>query len=689
MRKCLRLPKLVLFGTLVIILGCPLFTVAQTDSLQRELKAAKEDTTRMLIYSRLALIPAQDVKLSISYLDSALVIGERVTDKNYVGRIIKNKGEVFTIKALPDSAIFYFKQAIDVYTLTANWQELSMTYYSIANAYSALEQNELALESFIAGFTVADQHNIKRSKAYNKNGLATIHFKMKNYPEATRNHLEALKVSLDVGDPKLTGWIYTGLGQTLLSTGSLDSALTYFNGALASYSSVDYLPGVAAAHNNIGVTYCYQEKYNEAIPHYRIAASTKHEYGELHGESTALNNISQLYVLTDQPDSAVFYALASLRIASGLSSLNHKKMAYGYVADAYASAEQFDSAYKYERLFKNYTDSINDKNLNDQISEMRAKYDNDQQQQQIALLEKNNEIGQLWNYFFAAAGGLVLVVAIFVFARYRSKKKANELLEMQNNQISEQKKEITDSIQYAKRIQQALLASSSLIRKHLRDHFILYQPKDIVSGDFYWASAKNNSFWIAVCDSTGHGVPGAFMSLLNTTFLSEAINEKAFEHPGEVFDFTRRRLIESLSHADEEESGGNDGMDAILLKISGNEIEYCGANGSGILVRNGEVTELTTDKMPVGRSPRETVEFSTHNLNVQSGDIIYLFTDGYADQFGGAKGKKFKRKTLVEHLVRNHQRSSSEQKLMLEQNHVEWKGQLEQIDDILVVGLFF
>lgn len=659
------------------------------DSLRRMLKNAPDDTSRMVIYMKLAAIPGQDISLCMSYLDSALVIGERVSNKNYVGRVIKNKGDLYQSRAQPDSAVVYLRQAIDVFTLTGNWSDLVMTHYSLGNAYSNLEKNDLALQSFIDGSKIAVQRNLNRENTYCVNGIATSYFKQKNYPQAKRYHTDALNTALDLGDPKLIAWIYTGLANTLITTGNIDSALICFNNALVYYTKANYLPGIAGAHNNIGVCFSYKENYDEAISNYRIAASAKHAYREFNGESTALNNISQLFILMKNADSAIYYARASYAISLTVPSLAHKRQAVGVMAEAYEYAKQYDSAFKYEKLCKEYTDSVNDESLNQKIAEMQGLFNNEQQEQKITLLEQSNQIGTLYNYVFGAGGMIVLIIGLFIYMRYRSKKKANVVLAEQNAQIIQQKKEITDSIQYAKRIQQALLATDSMIRDHVRDFFILYKPKDIVSGDFYWATFRDQSFWIAVCDSTGHGVPGAFMSLLNTTFLSEAINEKNIPHPADVFNFARKKLLESLSQTQGYESAGNDGMDGTLLKISGNRIQYAGANGTGLLVRNGIATELNTDKMPVGRSPRENESFTTHELHVQKGDAVYLFTDGYADQFGGEKGKKFMHKNLVQLLSVNSTLSSAAQRELLESALEKWKGTLEQIDDVLIVGIFF
>jgi len=255
-------------------------------------------------------------------------------------------------------------------------------------------------------------------------------------------------------------------------------------------------------------------------------------------------------------------------------------------------------------------------------------------------------------------------------------------------ELAEKNKEVTDSIHYAKRIQSTLLAHETLMKENLPEHFILFIPKDIVSGDFYWATKKDGTFYLAVCDSTGHGVPGAFMSLLNITFLNQAINEKDIIQPNEIFNFVRTHLIQSISR-----DGGRDGMDGILVKFSPpapqggiSTMTFAAANNDILIVRNGQLIELSADKMPVGQG--EVMDsFTSHEVQLQKDDMVYLFTDGYADQFGGPKGKKFKYKQLLENLITLAQKPLPDQKKTMEDNFENWKGNLEQIDDVLVVGI--
>ncbi|MDP3557835.1 MAG: SpoIIE family protein phosphatase [Bacteroidota bacterium] len=262
----------------------------------------------------------------------------------------------------------------------------------------------------------------------------------------------------------------------------------------------------------------------------------------------------------------------------------------------------------------------------------------------------------------------------------------------QKDVIEEKQKEIVDSIHYARRIQKTILPSNDYLAKNLNDFFVLFKPQSIVSGDFYWATRKvekeedkiiSEKFYLAVCDSTGHGVPGAFMSILNISFINEAINEKKIEEPHEILNYVRKRLIKNLSH-----EGGQDGMDGTVIcfdKIN-NSITYASAHNSPILVRDNAIVECKADKMPIGKGIK-TDSFTLQIIDFKKGDMLYFYTDGYADQFGGPKGKKFKYKTLNALLLENNQLPLKEQHSILENTFDNWKGELEQIDDVCVIGI--
>lgn len=311
-------------------------------------------------------------------------------------------------------------------------------------------------------------------------------------------------------------------------------------------------------------------------------------------------------------------------------------------------------------------------------------------------------------WWFILSEVMLVIAGIFVFVKVRERnlKRSKLVLEKtvahrtaqvqekvqeikrQKDIIESKNKELTDSIHYAKRIQHTLLASEEQLGKYLPEFFILYKPKDIVSGDFYWAVNANESFYLAICDSTGHGVPGAFMSLLNIRFLYEAVVEKKLASPEKALDFVRKRLVESVS-----KDGGKDGMDGTLIRFDRETgtITYASAQNRPVMIRDGEIMNLSADKMPVGLGEKNE-PFHSFTIETRPGDRLYFFTDGLQDQFGGSAhakpgGKKLKRKRLLELLSKNYRQSMKEQHDQLNTFVEEWRGDLEQVDDILMIGL--
>jgi len=296
---------------------------------------------------------------------------------------------------------------------------------------------------------------------------------------------------------------------------------------------------------------------------------------------------------------------------------------------------------------------------------------------QLGFNYPNNYNHEVWDKIFTTTCvfGLVLIVYLVTHLFEAIKQKALR-------KLAEKNKEITDSIHYARRIQQALLAPAEFVDRHLPQNFVIYKPKDIVSGDFYWAREHEDNFYLAVCDCTGHGVPGAFMSLLITSFLNEAITEKKIVKPNKILDFVRNRVIENTA-----KNVSQDGMDGVVLclnKTTG-KLTYASANGHVIHVTGGELTKLPKDKMPVGLATKMP-PFLNHELTIEKGDMMYFYTDGYPDLFGGPRGKKFTTRQLNKRLLSISHLSIEAQKQDLEELYTSWKGDLEQVDDICIVG---
>jgi len=352
-------------------------------------------------------------------------------------------------------------------------------------------------------------------------------------------------------------------------------------------------------------------------------------------------------------------------------------------------------------MYNSLKDSIiREENLN-QISELETKYETERVSRENELLNTQNmlqetELKRQRVMIYSLIGIFVVILgsAFLLFRAYRAIKHANFLLEEQNieikhqrDQIFQQKQEITDSIHYASRIQTAILPPETFL-DNLDDHFILYKPRDIVSGDYYWMTQKDNKTIVVAADCTGHGVPGAFMSMLGISFLNEIVNKGESTEANEILNSLRANVVNSL-HQTGEEGEQQDGMDLALCVIDNDRTKlwYAGAYNPLYLIRKGELTEIKPDKMPIGIHKEKSESFKNNVVPIQKGDALYMFSDGYVDQFGGPKAKKFMSKNFKELLISIHKKAMNQQKEILDNTIEDWKGNVEQIDDILVMGL--
>jgi len=282
---------------------------------------------------------------------------------------------------------------------------------------------------------------------------------------------------------------------------------------------------------------------------------------------------------------------------------------------------------------------------------------------------------------------LFFVTIVFFLFFKRDNILFQKMIMEQKKLVQEKQKEIIDSITYAKRIQEAILPPLDYWKKNLPESFILYKPKDIVAGDFYWMEkSKDEKFvFFAAADCTGHGVPGAMVSVVCNNALNRSLLEFNLTDTGKILDKTRELVIETFGKSSSEVK---DGMDISLcrLNILTNEMQWSGSNNPLWYIRNGELREIKPDKQPIGNYA-EQKPFTSHSLNLEKGDTLYVFTDGYADQFGGPKGKKFKYKKLQDELLVIQDKALTVQKEMLEKLFEDWKDNLEQLDDVCIIGV--
>jgi serine phosphatase RsbU (regulator of sigma subunit) len=465
--------------------------------------------------------------------------------------------------------------------------------------------------------------------------------------------------------------------------------------------------GMAHCLNSIGAVYKDKGDKARALDYWYKSMALWEKTNDMQGMILTGNHIALVLLEEGKVKEAQKFAERSLKYAQELGYPESIKDASFMLSKVFTRSGNWKGAYDMQVLFKQMSDSIMQQSSRKTFLQKTFQYEYEKKatadsiraagQRKLFDAEIREQKTQRTALYCGIA--LIALFAIFMYNRFRATQKQKQIIELKEKETQQQKqiieekhKEISDSINYAERIQRSFLATEDLLDKNLKDYFILFQPKATVSGDFYWgAELEEGAFAFVTADSTGHGVPGAIMSLLNITSL-----EKAIEHstaPAEILNYTRTTIIERL-RMDGSQEGGKDGMDCSFMIFNTNrsQLEISTAQNPIWIVRgNGvnskELIEAGTDKMPVGKHARDQESFTQKIIPLQKGDMIYAVTDGFADQFGGPKGKKFMYKQLKELLISISGESVQKQKELLSQALHHWIGNLEQVDDITVAGI--
>jgi serine phosphatase RsbU (regulator of sigma subunit) len=555
-----------------------------------------------------------------------------------------------------------------------------------------------ALDYFHQSLKIQEEVGDKSGQSYSLNNIGYIYSSQKQFLRALEYYVKSYKLQTELDDKHGQAQSLSNIGNVYDRSKSLKKALYYYFKGLNIRKSIKDKQGIGYSLQNIGTVYFNQKNYFSALYYFTKSLEIRREINDVQGISYSLCNLGKIYLEENNLPLAEKYSNEALEMAQEMGYPENISLAATILESVYLKDSKYNKAHDMLKLAVKMRDSINNdetqkstvrKQLQYEFEkrEVISKADQEKRELTYQATSKQQQI-----IIFASISGLVLcfLFGIFIYNRFKITQKQNLIIQEQKKVVEEQKlileshqKEVVDSINYAKRIQYALLAHEDLLNKNLVSHFILFKPKDIVSGDFYWATEHEGSFYLAVCDSTGHGVPGAFMSLLSIGFLSEAIKEKNIKEPNKVFDYVRKRLIESITNENQK-----DGFDGILLRFNKttNEITYVASNNNPVIVSNNAMQHLNYDKMPVGKGEKSDL-FTLNTINVVKGDSIYLYTDGYADQFGGSKGKKFKYKALNDLILSMSDKSLNHQKEILDITFKEWQGNLEQVDDVLILGI--
>jgi len=632
--------------------------------------------------------------LSFEYSKKAIEKAVQEESELSLGRAYEMLGISFDYLGHLDSALFYFEKSITLLKKQKNQIYLARTFMSKANSLSLLSKNNEALVYYTKAYDVFKVEKSAKEEASAMMGIGNIYSNMKSYELSLNYYGQALSYFESIKDSVFISYMLTNISEVYSSMNNFSKELEYQRKSLQIKEKINDDYGLVYSYSNMAGLMAKCNKKDSALYYGNSAITSSKKINNQDFLSSSYQALGEVYAQFNDYSLALKNYLTAIDIARKIKNPKTEYNLLKVISEAYIKLGNYKDATDALEQFILLNDSLNNLENRKSFNELQTQYETDKKEKEISLLTERDKKRQIVIYSIVGVSLLLGLLSFVLFNRFRLKKRTANELENRNKEISTQKhiieekqKEITDSIHYAKRIQNTLLAHKDFIDRFIPENFILFKPKDIVSGDFYWAAEYEGRFYLAICDSTGHGVPGAFMSLLNIGFLSEAIKEKNLTAPHEVFNYVRKRLIGSLGT-----DGQKDGMDAILICIDTSSIiktiTYSAANNEPVLIKNSTIVKLEKDKMPVGKGEIDE-DFKLFTIECHKDDVLYLYTDGYADQFGGPKGKKFKYKALNDLLKSIYHLPMQQQHDILHQTITDWMSDLEQVDDICVFGMKF
>ncbi len=651
-----------------------------------------------------AVLLLANLILSANKLDSLIsILNSSKEDSAKVELLCRISSELYFEK-VKDTSNFekgfkYSRQALELSEKLNYLPGKAKSYLQIGNIYFKSENNVKAFENYQLALKIAEQLNYLELIASSANKIGYIHCFVMNNPEKAKSYFfKALDIQKKRGDRKNYARTLANLSDMYSKLNDLTKSFDYEMEAYKISSEIKDSSAMAQITGNIGDYYIRTKQFDKAFKFVTLSRKLQEIRGSEMGVAYNDGRLGTIYYHLEDLKNSESYLLRAYDFAT---KTNYQELLLSSSEYLWRLNEKLNKsalASFYHVKFYEVKDSINNLEKLARIGEMESERDLERlelaKEKEISFNNlKNEQMKQRQSIIIVSIVVFLIMVLVFtfvIFNRFKISKQQNSIIqkqkvevELKNELIEEKQKEILDSIHYAKRIQTTLLAHREFINEHVKENFVLFRPKDIVSGDFYWATKKDDLFYFAVCDSTGHGVPGAFMSLLSITFLNEAINERNILQPNEVFNYVRKKLIESVSR-----DGQKDGFDGILIchNKKTKKMTYAAANNSPVVISSESFEELPSDRMPVGHGVKDDL-FKLYEIDLKSNQTLYLYTDGYADQFGGPKGKKLMYKRLNELLVSVSSKNMIDQENVLNDTFNSWKGDLEQIDDVCIVGI--
>ena len=718
-----------------LCLGWSHYTAHATnvDSLEYVLSQAPEDSSRFELYRgliaeyQLSNLPRmEEIAREEAALARKLGIGSAMADG------AAHLGLAFDLQGEFDSAIVYYGYALNAYEALEDSTGIALTRLNTGIVYYFQGDYNRALTEYLYSLPIweAKQDTARISACYNN--IGSIHEDLENIPEALAYQRKSLALDEAVNDKAGIASSYNNLGILYRKLGRYNDALDSYLKALTIRREMEDRAGMSKCYNNLGSLLSDQGDAEGALNYYRKCLILESELGLEYELGATYLNIGEAMLDLGETNIALAHLDTARQYNFRLGMRDYLQHTYRSLARAWDSTGVADSAYHYLLLYDELKDSLHSQANARLRAEMENKYHNARNAERIANLEADtiryeaeSTRKDIFNWGLGGGGAILIVIALFLYRQGRARKRLNDALGIRNREIgarNEQIKQqrdqirlknqsITDSIRYAQRIQEAILPGEEPFHAQFPDSFVFYRPKDIVSGDFYWIFPQEKQTLFAAVDCTGHGVPGAFMSLVGYNGLQRAVREESLQAPGEILNALDRSVRETIKRHSEGETQIKDGMDLSLCAIDHENkmLRYAGANNPLYIVRKDAagtefasranriteaedspwaVYEFKATKRAIGYDTQEEAKhFPTLEIPLQKGDQIYLFTDGYADQFGGKYRKKFMYRRFKQVLLRMVAFGPVEKQIHLKDTFERWQGEVEQVDDVCVIGV--
>lgn len=617
----------------------------------------------------------------------------------------------------PSKAIDHGLEAIALAEKFEDYESLAKLHGFVGVSYRILGNYSKSTDYYFLGLEIAKKHHLIEQEGFAYINIANLHIYQEYYKNAIDNLNRAFEIAKKINNKAMLSYVHLNLGRSKLLLKEYDSAFNEFNAALNIRKEIKFVAGLAVCYKYIGDIYFEKDDYVQAISNYNQSQNIVDINADRDLYANILVRKAELFLKTNEVNMASRYAYKSLEIAKEIGAKLTIRDALRIVPQVAKTKNRFDLATGNLESIIKYNDTLFNQQLAEKLFFLEYQLEKQKKETEIEILNREKTIREL-QFIKARTFSIALLIVLLLLATLllivlvslRHRKLKSLQLEKQNNEINSQRQsieiknkhleeayqviegyigKITDSIKYAERIQKALLPSLSIASSYFPNIFCLYMPKDFVSGDFYWLSEKNESLYVAVADCTGHGVPGAFMSIIGMDLLNQAVNQLNIQEPKLILDYLNHELPLKLQK-EENDLVLKDSMDIAVCRFDRDKAVVCfsGALIPLIICREKEIIEIKGSPVSLGISNKVYKKsFEQKVFPLEKNDWLYIFTDGFIDQFGGESGKKFHKSSFLKTLTQMNELPGGQQKNELEQVYSRWRGNNEQVDDVLVLGI--